>query len=208
MTRIDKIAAQPDRAGRYTVKLSDGMVLRLYRQTLEDFGLYSGQDLSTEVLQDLQKAAGEMSAKMRAVRIVSASGVTKADLERRLVQKGEDKQDAHRAVAWLDELDILDDSKVAQQVVQKCIAKGFGLARAKQALYEKRVPKEYWDAALADYPDQTENIIEFLQARLGDSRDEKQLRRVTDALLRRGHSYQEIRRALNRLGDFQEDIYG
>lgn len=208
MTRIDKIAAQPDRAGRYTVKFSDGMVLRLYRQTLEDFGLYSGKELSTEILQDLQKAAGEMSAKMRAVRIVSASGVTKADLERRLVQKGEDKQDAHRAVAWLDELDILDDSKVAQQVVQKCISKGYGLARAKQALYEKRVPKEYWDAALADYPDQTEKIIEFLQARLGDSRDEKQLRRVTDALLRRGHSYQEIRRALNRLGDFQEDIYG
>lgn len=208
MTRIDKIAAQPDRAGRYTVKFSDGMVLRLYRQTLEDFGLYSGKELSMEILQDLQKAAGEMSAKMRAVRIVSASGVTKADLERRLVQKGEDKQDAHRAVAWLDELDILDDSKVAQQVVQKCISKGYGLARAKQALYEKRVPKEYWDAALADYPDQTEKIIEFLQARLGDSRDEKQLRRVTDALLRRGHSYQEIRRALNRLGDFQEDIYG
>jgi regulatory protein len=208
MTRIDKIAAQPDRAGRYTVKFSDGMVLRLYRQTLEDFGLYSGKELSMEILQDLQKAAGEMSAKMRAVRIVSASGVTKADLERRLAQKGEDKQDAHRAVAWLDELDILDDSKVAQQVVQKCISKGYGLARAKQALYEKRVPKEYWDAALADYPDQTEKIIEFLQARLGDSRDEKQLRRVTDALLRRGHSYQEIRRALNRLGDFQEDIYG
>lgn len=208
MTRIDKIAAQPDRAGRYTVKLETGEVLRLYRQTIEDFCLYTGRELSVEDLQNLQKAAGEMSAKMRAVRIVSASGVTKADLEHRLVQKGEDKQDAHRAVAWLDELDILDDSKVAQQVVQKCISKGYGLVRAKQALYEKRVPKEYWDAALADYPDQTEKIIEFLQARLSDSRDEKQLRRVTDALLRRGHSYQEIRRALNCLGDFQEDIYG
>lgn len=208
MTRIEKIAAQPDRAGRYTVKLSDGTALRLYRQTLQDFGLYSGKELSPEELQKLQKAAGEMSAKMRAVRIVSASGVTKSDLERRLVQKGESKQDAHQAVAWLDELDILDDSKVAQQVVQKCISKGYGQARAKQALYEKRVPKEYWEAALADYPDQTEKIVEFLQARLKDGRDERQLRRLTDALLRRGHSYQEIRKALNRLGDFQEDAYG
>ena len=208
MTRIEKITAQPDRAGRYTVKLSDGTALRLYRQTLQDFGLYSGKELSPEELQKLQKAAGEMSAKMRAVRIVSASGVTKSDLERRLVQKGESKQDAHQAVAWLDELDILDDSMVAQQVVQKCISKGYGLARAKQALYEKRVPKEYWEAALADYPDQTEKIVEFLQARLKDGRDERQLRRVTDALLRRGHSYQEIRKALNRLGDFQEDVYG
>ena len=208
MTRIEKISAQPDRAGRYTVKLETGEVLRLYRQTIEDFGLYTGHELSAEDLQNLQKAAGEMSAKMRAVRIISASGVTKADLERRLVQKGEDKQNAHEAVAWLDELDILDDSKVAQQIVQKCISKGYGLSRAKQALYEKRVPKEYWEAALADYPDQTEKIIEFLQTRLKDRRDEKQLRRVMDALLRRGHSYQEIRKALNTYADFQEDIYG
>ena len=208
MTRIEKIAAQPDRAGRYTVKLENGAVLRLYRQTVEDFGLYPGKELSPEELQNLQKAAGEMSAKMRAVRIVSASGVTKADLEHRLVQKGENKQDAHQAVAWLDELDILDDSKVAQQVVQKCISKGYGLSRAKQALFEKRVPKQYWEDALADYPDQTEKIIEFLQARLTDNRDEKQLRRVMDALLRRGHSYQEIRKAMNQFADFQEDLYG
>ena len=202
------MAAQPDRAGRYTVKLEDDKVLRLYRQTIEDFGLYTGKELTDDELQSLKKAAGEMSAKMRAVRIVSASGVTKGDLERRLVQKGENKQDAHQAVAWLDELDILDDSKVAQQVVQKCISKGYGLSRAKQALYEKRVPKEYWEDALADYPDQTEKIIEFIQNRLEDSRDEKQLRRVIDALLRRGHSYQEIRKALNGFVDFQEDSYG
>ncbi len=211
MTRIEKIAAQPDRAGRYTVKLEDGTVMRLYRQTVEDFGLYSGKEMPEEELKNLQKAAGQMSAKMRAVRIVSASGVTKADLERRLVQKGEDKQNARQAVAWLDELDILDDSKIAQQVVQKCIAKGYGLSRAKQALFEKRVPKEFWEDALADYPDQTEKIVEFLQTRLGNSRDEKQLRRAMDALLRRGHSYQEIRRALQQIdenADFQEDMYG
>ena len=211
MTKIEKVAVQPDRAGRYTVKFEDGSILRLYRQTVEDFCLYSGKEIAEEELQRLEKAAGQMSAKMRAVRIISASGVSKADLERRLMQKGEGKQDAAQAVSWLEDLDLLDDSKIAQQVVQKCIAKGYGLARAKQALYEKRIPKEYWEDALAEYPDQTEKIMEFLQSRLKNDRDEKELRRVMDALLRRGHSYQEIRRALNRMGenaDFQEDIYG
>lgn len=208
MTKIEKIAAQPDRAGRYTVKLEDGTVFRLYRQTVEDFLLYSGRELSDEELKNLKTAAGQMSAKMRAVRIVSASGVSKADLEHRLVQKGEAKQDAQEAVAWLTELDLLDDSKIAQQVVQKCIAKGYGLSRAKQALYEKRVPKAFWEAALADYPDQTEKILEFLRSRLKDSGDEKQLRRTMDALLRRGHSYEEIRKALNEFTDLQEDTYG
>ena len=89
------------------------------------------------------------------------------------------------------------------------IAKGYGLSRAKQALFEKRIPKEFWEDALADYPDQTERIVEFLRLRLDEDADERDVRRATDALLRRGHSYQEIRRAMEQLTfdtDFQEDF--
>ncbi len=209
--KIESVAARPDRAGRYTVKFADGSVMRLYRHTVEDFGIFAGKELEEAELTRLRKAAGEMSAKMRAVRIVSASNVSKSDLERRLVQKGESKQDARFAVEWMSDLNLLDDEKTAQQVVQHCIAKGYGRARAKQALYEKQIPREYWDAVLADYPDQTEKILAFLQSRLGDRWEDKDLRRATDALLRRGHSYQEIRKALQIFcddGDFREDIYG
>ena len=208
--RIDSVAAQPDRAGRYTVKFEDGFVLRLYRQTVEDFGLYTGKILEEDELEKLRVSAGQMSAKMRAVRIVSASAVSKVDLEQRLVQKGERKEDARQAVEWMSELNLLDDHATAQQVVQRCISKGYGLARTKQALYEKRIPKDYWEAVLADYPDQQERIMEFLQSRLGNSWEEKDLRRTVDALLRRGHRYQEIRKALQEFtdADFQEDMYG
>ena len=208
--KIDSVAAQPDRAGRYTVKFEDGSVLRLYRQTVEDFGLYTGKHLEVDEYEKLLVSAGQMSAKMRAVRIVSASAVSKADLEQRLVQKGERKEDARQAVEWMSELNLLDDYATAQQVVQRCISKGYGLSRAKQALYEKRIPKAYWEAVLADYPDQQERIMEFLQSRLGTQWDEKDLRRTIDALLRRGHRYQEIRKALQEFteADFQEDIYG
>ena len=211
MTRIEKIAAQPDRAGRYITKFEDGTVMRLYRQTVEDFGLYAGKELDEDALAKLHTAAGQMSAKMRAVRIVSASSVSKSDLEYRLVQKGESKLDAKQAVAWMEDLNLLDDRATAQQVVQRCITKGYGLSRAKQALYEKRIPKEYWEEALAVYPDQTEKILHFLESKLGETWDERDLRRATDALLRRGHSYHEIRKALQVYGenaDLQEDFYG
>ena len=153
--------------------------MRLYRQTVEDFGLYTGKELSDREMDALRDAAGRMSAKMRAVRIVSASSVSKRDLEQRLV--------------------LLDDRKVAEQVVARCIAKGYGAARAKQALYEKKVPKQYWEEALADYPDQQDQIQEFLRARLGNEYGERDVKRAVDALLRRGHSYQQIRQALKQL---------
>ena len=199
MMRIEKVAAQPDRAGRHTVRFEDGSVMRLYRQTVEDFGLYPGKEFTDEEMAVLKKSAGEMSAKMRAVRIVAASSVSKRDLEYRLVQKGEDPKQAKDAVEWMSDLNLLDDAKTAEQIVGRCIRKGYGLARAKQALYEKRIPKEFWEDALADYPDQTESITEYLRAHLKPGYEERELRKTTDALLRRGHNYQQIRKAMQNL---------
>ena len=209
MMRIDLLKTTPDRAGRYLVKFSDDTTMRLYRQTVEDFALYSGKELSDAEMETLKEAAGQMSAKMRAVRIVSASSVTKRDLQQRLVHKGEDEAQAREAVRWMSELNLLDDREVAAQVVRKCVSRGYGLARARQMLYEKQVPRQYWEEALADYPDMEEAIADFLRGRLGPDPDEKDKKRAIDAALRRGHNYSQIRRALNSLeldhDDFLED---
>lgn len=197
--RIDLLKTSPDRAGRYWVTFSDGTKMGLYRQTVEDFGLYSGLELSQEQMEALRSAAGQMSAKMRAVRIVSASNVSKKDLEQRLVRKGEDPQQAREAISWMEDLRLLDDRNTARSVVRSCIGKGYGLQRAKQALYEKRIPKEYWEEALADYPDQLEKIEAFLRSRLDADSDQKEIKKAVDALLRRGHSYAVIRRCLSEL---------
>ena len=176
--------------------MEDGKKLPLYRQTVEDFALYSGKELSDEEWKALQEHAGQMSAKMRAVRIVSASSVSKRDLEERLVRKGEDPDQAKQAVQWMEDLHLVNDRNTAEQVVHSCISKGYGLQRAKQALYEKRIPKEYWEEALEDYPDQMDKILSFLRSRLDEESDGREVKRAIDALIRRGHSYSTIREAL------------
>ena len=210
MMRIDSVSAQADRAGRYTVKLSDGSTMRLYRQTVEDFGLYAGMELTKEQLTSLREAAGQMSAKMRAVRIVAASNVSREDLQQRLIHKGESPKQAREAVRWMEELSLIDDVETARQLVQRCITKGYGKARAKQLLYEKRIPKELWEEVLSDYPDQVDKIHNFLQSRLAASCDEKEVKKAVDALLRKGHSYGVIRRVLSEYlvdtDSFQEDF--
>ena len=197
--RIESVAAQPDRVGRHTVRFEDGKVMRLYKQTIQDFGLYPGLEMSQEEFEKLNEAASAMSAKMRAVRIVAASNVSQKDLEQRLIRKGEDPRQAKNAVQWMESMQLVDDRRTAEQIVQRCIHKGYGLARAKQALYEKRIPKEYWDEVLADYPDQTDSIVDFLRNKLGDSKDPDQVRKAINALIRRGHNYGRIRSALNQL---------
>ena len=205
--RIDALKNAPDRAGRYWVTFSDGSRLGLYRQTVENFGLYPGKELEDGEFERLSEEAGKMSAKMRAVRIVSASSVSKRDLQQRLVRKGEDPEQAKAAVAWMEDLHLVDDRATAEQVVRSCIYKGYGLQRAKQALYEKQIPKAYWDEVLEDYPDQSEKIQDFLRSRLDADSDEKQKKRAIDALIRRGHSYGTIKKAMDALSFETEDVF-
>ena len=208
--RIESLSDKPDRAGRYLVRLDNGVTMRLYRQTVEDHVLFSGKQLSDEEMKLLRKDAGQMSAKMRAVRIVSASSVSKDDLCRRLIQKGEDPLQAHEAVQWMEDLNLVDDRQTAEQIVNRCVSRGYGIAKAKQMLYEKRIPKQYWQEVLEDYPDQIEKITEFLRSRLTSQSDMREKKRVVDALIRRGHSYSQIRHAMQLL-DFEElpeDNYG
>lgn len=208
--RIDALAARADRAGRHTVTFSDGSVMRLYRRTIEDFGLFVGLELTDEEMKALKTAAEKMSAKMRAVRIVAASNVSKTDLEQRLIRKGESKTSAREAVQWMSDLNLVDDAETARQLVQQCIRKGYGVARAKQTLYDKQIPKALWEDALADYPDMTDAITAYLRSHLQGSQDQKQQKKAVDALLRRGHSYSQISRSLRSLDldtdEFPEEL--
>lgn len=202
--RLESIAGSPDRAGRYLAVFSGGETLRLYPQVIGDLRLYAGKELNEEEYRQLREAAGAASAKMRAVRIVSASAVSRRDLEQRLIRKGEDPQHAQEAVDWMAEMNLVDDSETARQIVRKGIARGYGKARVKRMLYEKQIPKALWEEALADFPEQDETILRFLRGRLGPDAGQKEKQRAVDALLRRGHRWEEIRRCLNRLGEDTE----
>lgn len=199
--KIESVSQKADRAGQYYLKLSDGSTLRLYPQTVAEFHLYAGRELEEEELETLRQAAGAVSAKMRAVRIVSASAVSARDLERRLRRKGETEADAQAAVAWMQDLQLVDDLDTARQLVRRGLARGYGPGRLRQMLYEKQIPKSLWDQVLEDLPEPDEAIAAFLDRRLGPKPDRKELQKTIDALLRRGFAWQDIRRCLNRRGE-------
>lgn len=181
------------------VCLDDGTRMRMHATVVADQGLYPGMELTAQQLETIEDAAARASARMRAVRIISAASATEAALERKLIQKGERPEDARDAVAWLKDLNLLDDAQAARQIVQSGVRKGYGPARIKQMLYEKQVPRPYWEEALAQIPDQSAAIDAFVQKRLGGRvPDRAEIQRLTGALVRRGHSWNEIRSALNR----------
>ena len=142
------------------------------------------------------------------MRIISAAPISRRALKERLVQKGETEEDAQAAVDWLTELRLLDDRQVAEQIVRSGLSRGYGPARIRQMLYEKRIPKQLWDQVLAELPAQDDAIDDFLRRRFrGITPDPKEIKRATDALLRRGHAWSDIRRALSRYTAEDQFLY-
>lgn len=197
--KVEAIEQTRSPQGKLRLRFEGGKTMLVFPSVVADLSLYPGMDISEAAMDSLLDTCGEASARERAVRIISAAPVSKRELQSRLVRKGETEEHAQQAVQWLDELRLLDDEQVAQQVVRSGAAKGYGAARIRQMLYEKRIPRELWDMALEALPPQHDAIDEFLQKRFrGAKPDPKELKRATDALLRRGHSWSDIRSALER----------
>lgn len=192
----------------------DGKRLKAPAFKVVELGLTPGAEVTPEVFLALENAQSLASCKERAVRILTASGLSKKELQKRLVQKGESGEDAEAAVAWLEELHLIDDLETAKQLVRSACLRGYGAARAKSILYEKGIPKELWDEALEELPEMDAAIDTFLRRKLdGRMLDAKQIKKTVDALLRRGHSYHDIQAGLRRyeaslsLEQTQEDTW-
>lgn len=192
----------------------DGKRLKAPAFKVVELGLTPGAEVTPEVFLALENAQSLASCKERAVRILTASGLSKKELQKRLVQKGESEEDAEAAVAWLEELHLIDDLETAKQMVRSACLRGYGAARAKSILYEKGIPKELWDEALEELPEMDGAIDTFLRRKLdGRTLDAKQIKKTVDALLRRGHSYHDIQAGLRRyeaslsLEQTQEDTW-
>ena len=77
-------------------------------------------------------------------------------------------------------------------------ARGYGRARVRQMLYEKGIGRDLWDEALAALPEPVGAVDRYLAAHLAPGADRKEIKKVTDALQRRGYGWEDIRAGLSR----------
>ena len=199
--RIDRIEASKHKRGRVLVFLEDGACLKITEQELLDFGLRAGDELDKPTLDRLKEAAGVSNVKATAADLIGKRAMSRRDLERKLQEKGASEAEARYAAEWLEAIGAINDADYAALLVRHCAQLGYGPARIRDKLYEKGVPRELWEDALDTLPDQSEDVDRFLRSRLrGGLTDEKEKKRLTDALLRRGFSWGDVRAAWNRLG--------
>ena len=107
--RIEEVKPSQRKKGRYLVKLDGGVLLRVTEEELLRFGLRAGMELDDGTMEALQTSARSSSAKAQAANIIGSRPLSKRELTRRLVQKGNEETDAQAAADWLEDLGAVDD---------------------------------------------------------------------------------------------------
>lgn len=200
--RIERIEASKHKKGRILVFLEDGACLKITEQELLDFGLRSGDELDEAALARLKEAAGVSNTRAAAADLIGKRAMSRSCLEKKLQEKGASEAEARYAAEWLEAIGALNDREYAAVLARHYGGMGYGPARVREKLYEKGVPRELWEEALEELPEDGGQVDAFLRSKLrGRTPDEKEKRRLTNALLRRGFPWGEVKAAWGRLGN-------
>ena len=195
------------RPQHYEAKFSDGSSMKMGLAVVADFSVYTGREFSDAEFAALSAAAGLGRAKERALRMIGARPLSQRECFDKLVEKGENEHTAAEVIAWLTEMRLLNDEEYARMLVRHYAAKAYGPRRIKDELYRHKVSREYWEEALEEMPETDDTLDKLLASRMrgASPNDRAAVKKASDALMRRGYSWEEIRSALYRYeSEFEE----
>ncbi len=204
--RIEELKPSKRVPGRWLAVLEDASILRVGEGEVVDFALYAGKELTQEEAQALAAAARRSGLKEKTLELLTRKPMSRKELERKLADWEAGEEEAAAICDRMEELGFLNDASYAAQVVRHYSQKGCGEHKLRDELYRRGVPRQLWEDALAQAADPADAIDAFVQKKLvGKTPDRKELKKVSDALLRRGYGWEDISAALRRFGAQTED---
>ena len=183
---------------RFTLVFDDGTELKTTLGIITERFIHSGMDFDEDAYNELVSACTLALSKARALRIINARPMSREELRKRLVEKGETPENAEECAEWLCQMGLINDTEYAGSVVRHYAAKGYGKRRICDELYRRGIDRELWDAALDELPETDDTVDRLLGAKLRGDVSPEGLQRAQGYLLRRGYSWDDIRTATER----------
>lgn len=196
--RIESLLPPGQPGKPWTLCLEGGKTLRLPEGVVIDFALYQGKDLEEEILADLEQAAFAAGLREKAVSLLTGRLMSAGTLREKLLAKGGTEEQVEDIIQWAQRIGLLNDEEYAKALARHYQAKGYGIYKIKDELYRRQVPREYWEDALAQLEEPDEIIDRFLAKKLTDPEDRKQVKKASDALVRRGFTWSQVSSGIER----------
>lgn len=195
--RIESIRPPSPQGKVWTLTLEDGNCLHVGEGEMVDFVIHTGMELNEEQIKKLREAGAFSALRDRAVSILSQRICSKGELFLRLKDKEASQKLIEEVVEWTERIGLLNEVEYAKTIVRHYSGKGYGIFKVKDELYRRKIPKELWENALKELEPPEASIDRYLSSHLKGN-DRKALKKVSDALLRRGFTWSEISDGIER----------
>ena len=185
-------------AEHVTVIFADETEVKSTLGVVTELRLFSGKELDECETEALIRDSRRALMREKALELVSQRQMSARELNRKLRDKGADEETADYCVQWILERGLIDEERYAAAIVRHYAAKGYGEGRIRQELMRRGVPRDLWEDALEQMPEDTSKLDRLVASKLRDPGDRDTVRKLSASLYRRGYSSEEIRAALER----------
>jgi regulatory protein len=209
MPIITAITPSPRHPGRFTILVDGKSYATLSLDSIERLKLVVGGTVEG-LAERIEHEAARLKVYDRALNMLAFRGRSSAELARSLVRKGEPKELVDLAIARLQEQGLLDDAAFAQSFTRaKVLGAQQSKRRVQQELARKGVARAVTDAAIAtvfeeEEVDQREVVEQAARKKLRSLVKLDPVvrrRRLYAFLARRGYDAEDIRRAMDAVGE-------
>lgn len=183
---------------RYQIEVDGAYWTILDVEVIADFHLKKGMEVTEELQAEVQRAADYRRGKERALYLLGYRDHCRKDLVGKL-SKNIDRELAEEIADKMEELGFLDDRKYAEKLARHLIlVKKRGERRALQEMALKGIDRGVAQEAVA-LVEPDKNLLQELIERkyLRYLEDEKGRNKVIAALMRLGHDYGDIVKAVD-----------
>ena len=199
------INAQKARGSQVKIIFDNESEILLDKEYFLNSTLSIGLDLDESEIDKIKVESDFIRAKARAVYYLSNGDLSKKSLTQKLKTAGFLEQNVQKAVERMVQLGYVDDYKYALRLAESFKNQNISLLEAKHKMYEKGIPNDVINEAIASYDadpvEQIKNIItKKYSAKLNTPEN---VNKVFSALVRKGFSFADVKTAL-RL--YAEDI--
>lgn len=209
MNSITKIEIQKRNKNRVNIYIDEEFAFSCSTEIVYKQKLACGIKVDEENLKSIVEEDNFIRCKNDALRIVERTYKSEKEMSDKLLLKGYDLLIINRAIDFLKEYNLIDDSKFAEMYIKEKLANE-GTQKIKFSLMRKGIPEEIIKNKLQNI--NSENIIDSAIS-LGRkkyealSRTEKDkrkvLRKLSEYLVRRGYSFEEVKSVVARItGDY------
>ena len=206
---ISAIVPTPRHPGRFDILFDAAATITLSLDVIERLGLRVGRDVGG-LEERIAAEAAQLAVFDRALNMLAFRARSSAELARALVRKGAARPDADRAITLLQEQGLLDDGAFAQAFTRaKVLGANQSRRRVQQELARKGVARDVSDAAItAVFEDEGVDQRALVEAAarkklrtLATLEPVVRRRRLYAFLARRGYDGDDIRRAMQAVGE-------